>query len=105
MGMAHYLVRAKPKPECLGELQDQLQKASFSGLRPFGKALTRSLNEARTQPDGIAIWEEEDYCSPPLAEERAAVLDKYFDEISVEQVAAGEGWKRIEALPMLNRKG
>ena len=71
----------------------------------FGKALTRSLNEARTQPDGIAIWEEEDYCSPPLAEERAAVLDRYFDEISVEQVAAGEGWKRIEALPMLNRKG
>jgi hypothetical protein len=88
-----------------GELQDQLQKGSFIGLRPFGKALTHSLREARTQPDGIAIWEEEDYCSPPLAEERAAVLDKYFDEISVEPVEAGEGWKRIEALPRLNRDG
>ena len=103
--MAYYLVRAKPKPERLGELQNRLQEDAFIGLRPFGKALTHSLKEARTQPDGIAIWEEEDYCSPPLAEERAAVLDKYFDEISVEQVAAGEGWKRIEALPMLNRKG
>ncbi len=50
------------------------------------------------------IWEEEDYCSPPLAQERAAVLDTYFDEIKVEQVNAGEGWKRITKLPKLNAK-
>jgi hypothetical protein len=100
--MAYYLVRAKPKPERLSELQDQLQEGAFIGLRPFGKALTHSLKEARTQPDGIAVWEEEDYCSPPLAEERVAVLDYYFDEVSVERVDAGEGWKRIEALPKLN---
>jgi hypothetical protein len=79
-----------------------IQEGAFIGLRPFGKALKHSLKEARTQPDGIAVWEEEDYCSPPLAEERAAVLDNYFDEISVERVDAGEGWKRIEALPRLN---
>ena len=100
--MAYYLVRAKPKPERLSELQDRLEEGAFIGLRPFGKALTLSLKEARTQSDGIAIWEEEDYCSPPLAKERAAVLDNYFDEISVERVDAGEGWKRIEALPRLN---
>jgi hypothetical protein len=101
--MAYYLVRAKPKPERLSELQDRLQQSAFIGLRPFGKALTHSLKEARTQSEGFAIWEEEDYCSPPLAEERAAVLDNYFDEISVERVDAGEGWKRIKALPKLNR--
>ena len=100
--MAYYLVRAKPKPDRLSELQDRLQEGAFIGLRPFGKALTDSLKEARTQSGGIAIWEEEDYCSPPLAEERAAVLDNYFDEISVERVDAGEGWKRIKALPKLN---
>jgi hypothetical protein len=100
--MAYYLVRAKPKPERLGELQNRLQEDAFIDLRPFGKALTRSLKEARTQSDGFAIWEEEDYCSPPLAEERAAVLDKYFDEISVERVNAGEGWNRITTLPRLN---
>jgi hypothetical protein len=60
--MAYYLVRAKPKPERLGELQNHLQEDAFIGLRPFGNALTHSLKEARTQPDGIAIWEEEDYC-------------------------------------------
>ena len=103
--MAHYLVRATPKPERLAELQQRLREDAFIGLRPFGKALTYSLNEARTQPDGIAIWEEEDYCSPPLAQERAAVLDTYFDEITVKQVNAGEGWKQIKLLPKLTTSG
>ena len=102
--MAYYLVRAKPKPERLGELSRQLQQHAFVDLRPFGKALTHSLENARSEPDGTAIWEEEDYCSPPLAEERAAVLDLYFDEIAVQPVKAGEGWKQIQALPKLNMK-
>ena len=99
--MAHYLVRAKAKPERLAELHRQLDENAFIHLRPFGKALTHSLTNARVQPDGTAIWEEEDYCSPPLAQERAAVLDAYFDQIKTEQVNAGEGWKRINALPKL----
>ena len=100
--MAHYLVRAKLKPDLLGELTQKLRDNTFIALRPFGKALTSSLCEARIQPDGLAIWEEEDYCSPPLAQERAAVLDTYFDEITVERVNAGEGWKRIQDLPKLH---
>jgi hypothetical protein len=99
--MAHYLVRAKPKSERMAELHRQLDENAFIDLRPFGKALTHSLTNARVQSDGTAIWEEEDYCSPPLAQERAAVLDGYFDEIRVEQVNAGEGWKRINSLPEL----
>jgi len=100
--MAHYVVRAKPKMARMPELHQRLGDNAFISLRPFGKALTQSLNNARVQPDGSAIWEEEDYCSPPLAQERAAVLDLYFDEITVERVEAGEGWARIENLPKLN---
>ena len=100
--MAYYLVRAKPKPELLGELSRQLKQNAFVSLRPFGKALTHSLENARSESDGTAIWEEEDYCSPPLAEERAAVLDLYFDEITVEPVNAGHGWDQIRAMPKLN---
>jgi hypothetical protein len=100
--MAYYLVRATPKLERLSELHRRLCENAFINLRPFGKTLTESLNNARVQPDGAAIWEEEDYCSPPLAQERAAVLDLYFDEIAVERVDAGEGWARIENLPKLN---
>jgi hypothetical protein len=99
--MAYYLIRATPKPERLAELHKQLQANAFIGLRPFGKALTQSLKNARTDSDGSAVWEEEDYCSPPLAQERAAVLDRYFDEIRVERVDAGAGWARIENLPKL----
>lgn len=29
------------------------------------------------------------------------VLDKYFDEIEVERVEVGEGWRRIEGLAKL----
>src|SRR6476660_7887019 len=98
--MAYYIVRTKPKPDRLAELNRRLGESAFLDLRPFGKALTHSLNNAKIDLDGSAIWEEEDYCSPPLAQERA-VLDSYFDEIMVEPVKAGEGWARIENLPKL----
>ena len=98
--MAFYLVRAQPRAAKLQELEDQLRARAFVGLEPFGRALTKGLRNARVEGAG-AVWEEEDYCSPPLAEERAAVLDSYFDGIAVEPVAKGEGWRRIEALPHL----
>ncbi|HWR49863.1 MAG TPA: hypothetical protein VN428_02075 [Bryobacteraceae bacterium] len=99
--MAYYLVRARPRADRLVELAERLGRDAFLGLRPFGQSLTSSLRDARLQDDGLAVWEEEDYCVPPLAQERAAVLDTYFDAITVERVAQGEGWKRIETLPPL----
>ena len=99
--MAYYLVRAQPKAEHLAELGQLLAQGAFQNLRPFGEALSTGLNNARWQADGVAIWEEEDYCSPPLAMERAAVLDKYFDAIRVEHVRRDEGWTRIRDLPRI----
>ncbi len=99
--MAYYLVRAKPKLNKLGELENLLMKKAFEGLRPFGQALSTGLCGARIEEDGSALWEEEDYCSPPLAMERAAVLDTYFDDIQVEAVKLGDGWNRIHSLPRL----
>jgi hypothetical protein len=98
--MAHYLVRARARPEKLDELAEQLAADAFVDLEPFGRALTKGLRGARIDGDRV-VWEEEDYCAPPLAEERAAVLDEYFDGIAVEPVAEGEGWRRIKALPHL----
>jgi hypothetical protein len=100
--MAHYLVRARPRPGKLDELQAQLRADAYLDLQPFGRALTRGLRGARLEGDGV-VWEEEDYCSPPLAEERAAVLDAYFEDIAVEPVAQREGWRRIDLLPLLFR--
>jgi hypothetical protein len=99
--MAYYLVTAHPRPERLDELQTELRRGAFASLRPFGPALTYSLQHARWRADGRATWEEEDYCRPPLAAERAAVLDRYFDGLVVERVAHGEGWRQIDELPPL----
>jgi hypothetical protein len=99
--MVHYLVTATPREDLLAELSDRLERDEFVTLRPFGRVLTASLRRARRLPSGKAVWEEEDYCRPPLAQEREAVLDRYFDQISVEAVAEGTGWALIEPFPAL----
>jgi len=96
--MAHYLVTAKPKSDLMEELLGNLRNDAYASMRPFGKALTDSLRHARLREDGYATWEEEDYCSPPLAEERAAALDEFFEELSVTPVQAGAGWQQINQL-------
>lgn len=99
--MAHYLVTAKPKRDRLDMLLGNLRRGAYKSMRPFGKALTHGLENARLREDGLATWEEEDYCTPPLAQERAAALDEYFDDLEVETVEEGEGWREIQDLPHL----
>jgi hypothetical protein len=99
--MAHYIVRAKPIADLLDELRGRLASGEINRMQPFGRALHYSLENARTLDDATAIWEEEDYCIPPLAQERAAILDTYFTELSVERVEAGEGWQQLGDLPLL----
>ena len=96
--MSYYLVTAKPNKEKLDALRVWLDSGEIRIMRPFGNALHSGLDNARWLDEGIAVWEEEDYCVPPLAQERAAVLDQYFSDIKVEHVEKGEGWKKIESL-------
>lgn len=104
--MAYYLVKAKVRKNLLEELRSRLDSGEINKMRPFGTALQYSLDNARLDPrdEGWTVWEEEDYCSPPLAQERAAVLDTYFTSLSVEKVPQGKGWERIELLPKLWNK-
>jgi hypothetical protein len=100
--MAHYLVRARLKADLAEELRQRLDRKEFLPTQPFGRALTHALENARWDSEaGEVVWEEEDYCSPPLAMERAAVLDRYCDDLRVERVQEGEGWQRIAHLPSL----
>jgi hypothetical protein len=101
--MAYYLVRANLREELADELAEKVGEKAFVDLRPFGHSITRGLEGARRQADGRVVWEEEDYCSPPLAMERAAVLDRYFIDIQVETVHEDEGWAQIAELPRLWR--
>ncbi len=97
--MAYYLVKAKFQEDLLQELRSRLDSGEIRQMRPFGTALQYSLDNARLDPHGWTVWEEEDYCSPPLAQERAAVLDTYFRDLETERVEKGEGWEKIESLP------
>ena len=101
--MAYYLVKAKYHKDLLAELRTRLDSGEIKKMRPFGTSLQYSLDHARLDPQGSdwAVWEEEDYCVPPLAQERAAVLDTYFTNLGVEKVHEGKGWARIESLPRL----
>lgn len=99
--MAHYLVKAQPHWAKLTDLRARLNAREIVQMRPFGRALDDSLRRARLVPDQFAIWEEEDYCQPPLAMERAAVLDHYFENIAVSPVEPGQGWAQLEELPSL----
>jgi len=99
--MAYYLVSAKPRQDRMSDLKERLKEGAFVSLKPFGKALSSSLKNARLAKNGLALWEEEDYCDPPLKEERAAVLDDYFTNIEVKQVAREQGWAQISFLPRL----
>jgi len=70
--------------------------------RSAGHCLAGS--SARFDPEtGTAVWVEEDYCRPPLAMERAAVLDAFFDDITIveEDIDEAAGWSRIDDLPGL----
>lgn len=99
--MAYYLVHAEPNWELLESLRKRLDSGEIRQMTPFGTALDYSLNHARIEADGIAVWEEEDYCVPPLAQERAAVLDTYFKGLRVNPVERGNGWQKIDPLPNL----
>ena len=99
--MAYYLVTAKPIPTKMNDLRKWLDSGKIRARRPFGNALQMGLDNARWQSEDVAIWEEEDYCVPPLAQERAAVLDDYFIELNVQHVSKGEGWKQIEPLKII----
>lgn len=100
--MALYIVRARPKNDLL-DLRKELNSGEISRLKPFGKTLQYGLDNAKIDPkDGYALWIEEDYCIPPLAMERESVLDKYFEDITVQLIASEkEGLDRIDKIPGL----
>ncbi len=99
--MPHYLVGAHIRPRLIPQLEASLQAGEIEAMRPFGRALYVALRSARLDSQGLARWEEEDYCDPPLREERVAVLDYYFEGIFVQRVDPGAGWTQISALPFL----
>ena len=104
--MARYYVTARLTGD-RAALRNEIDSGRVKRMLPFGPALHHSLKNARyNEKSGRWVWEELDFCSPPLAQEREALLDRYFEDIRTEQVRKGEGWRRTAGLqPAWTRGG
>jgi hypothetical protein len=104
--MTLYIVRAKPKSQ-LSELRKEMDSGKISNLKPFGKSLQRGLENARMDKEtGYAMWVEERLLLSTVDKgTRESVLDRYFDDITVDRVKfEREGRDRISNKPYLWNK-
>ena len=49
--MPYRFVRARPITDQLPDLHDRLESDEIAGMNPFGEAMTRSLTDARFDPE------------------------------------------------------
>lgn len=100
--MPYYLVKGRFHPGRQEALREWLTSGEIAAMRPFGPSLSGALEQARwEEPTGKAAWEVVCFCPTPLADERPAVLDRFFAELEVQTVARGEGWSQVNHLPRL----
>jgi hypothetical protein len=99
--MASYLVRAKPKPGKLVRLRRKLDLGDIALMRGFGESLESGLKNAKRSAEGEVLWEQRSDSTPPLSQERRAILNEFFRDITVEEVAEGQGWEKIRHLEHL----
>lgn len=100
--MTYYLVHAKAMVDLLPALKKRLDEGEIMQMKPFGPELQEALMNARVDDKDVVSWVEMDYNDPPLKEEREAILDEFFTDIKAEEVdAKGDGWHKIDNLPLL----
>lgn len=87
-----YHIRAKFREQTAAEFFARLTDGTIENQEPDGRELVASMNRAVVAKNGIIEWSEMCYCAPPLAHERATVLDAYFDEITVEPIDSYESY-------------
>ena len=83
-----YHVRARFKAETARDFHAKLSDGSIANQRPDGPELIASMDRAVVNAEGQVEWSETCYCTPPLAHERATVLDMHFEDIVTEPVEA-----------------
>jgi len=83
-----YHVRARFREDTATAFLAKLTDGTIENQRPDGRELIASMKRAVVRNDGVVEWSELCYCDPPLAHERATVLDSHFADISVEPIVA-----------------
>ena len=81
-----YRVTARFKTDTAAELRHRLGDGSIAAQRPDGQEIVDSLHRAVMTDSGEVQWSELCFCDPPLAHERATILDHYFDGVATEPI-------------------
>lgn len=93
-----YHVSASFRPEMAGQFLEKLTDGTIGAQRPDGAEIVASMKRAVVAGDGRVEWSEMCFCNPPLAHERATVLDTYFEDMRISP--AGE-YERYEGRPFM----
>ena len=94
-----YKVRARFKTDTAARFLDRLNDGSIAGQRPDGAEIVASMERAVVAPDGAVEWAEMCFCNPPLAHERATVLDAHFEDLTTRPV---DGHEHYEGGPLMD---
>ena len=94
-----YRVPARFKPATAAELRRKLDDRSIAAQQPDGQEMVDSLHRAVVSESGDVRWSELCYCDPPLAHERATILDHYFDDIVTQPI---EDYERYDGRPFMD---
>ena len=79
-----YHVRAKFRVDTAAAFLAKLTDGTIDKQRPDGPELVASMKRAVVNVEDEVEWTELCYCEPPLAHERATVLDSHFEDIRTE---------------------
>ena len=93
-----YRVTARFRTDTAAELQRRLDDGSIAAQQPDGQEIVESLHRAVMTDGGEVLWSEQCFCNPPLAHERATILDRYFDDISTDAI---EDYEQYEGTPFI----
>ena len=93
-----YRVIARFKTDTAAELRRRLDDGSIATQHPDGQEMVDSLHRAVVSESGDVRWSELCYCDPPLAHERATILDHYFDHIVTQPI---EDYQEYDGRPFM----
>jgi hypothetical protein len=88
-----YHVQARFRADTAAAFLGKLTDGTIDNQRPDGPELVASMKRAVVTAQGQIEWSETCYCNPPLAHERATVLDLHFEEILAEPIETHAQYK------------
>jgi hypothetical protein len=97
-----YHVQARFRADTAAKFLTKLTDGTIGNQRPDGAELVASMERAVVNEQGRAEWSELCYCEPPLAHERATVLDLHFEDIRTEPIEAHAQYQGQAFMEYLN---